>query len=339
MAQVRYEHLRALELEGRHPHDVGYWLLTLRRLEAGEGVPLPFDADYQVEVAENAPLPPAPRLPADRRKRTFYYRRVRGSAEAQHLIQSARIMVPVSLWIHSGWSTPAGGVIPMPTEGEPLLERTHLVTLGTTDPQRRHFAFRNTWGEEWGRQGCGFLPHGYVDRYAFESWVAYPAVKVEWSRVTRQPGAREGRWTVRDEWNRKVYGFEIWDDAGKERRAWAFVLEHDGGLEVEELYVRPEFRRQGLGRTLASRVRELAQARSLPLRVWIPFADSRQESPDTAETLPALARRLGVQFQPCPVPWAAYAATSDQAGETNPIEPRTIPGRPGAGIRSLPLSS
>ena len=133
---------------------------------------------------------------------------------------------------------------------------------------------------------------------------------------------------MRDEWDRRVYGFEVWDEAGQERCAWAFVLEKDGVLEVEELYVRPEFRRRGYAKVLAAKVRELAGAKRLPLRLWVAFADCRQENPANELALVAVARLLGVQFQPCPVIWAAYFATDERAGSAVPIEPARIPPRP-----------
>ena len=64
MSVVPYIFLRGLELEGRHPHDVGAWHLTVRRLEVGEGVPSRLDPAWQVSFEVGRPYPPAPKLPA-----------------------------------------------------------------------------------------------------------------------------------------------------------------------------------------------------------------------------------------------------------------------------------
>ena len=124
---------------------------------------------------------------------------------------------------------------------------------------------------------------------------------------------------------RQVYGFEVQDAAGRDRRAWAFVIERDGALEIEDLYVRPEFRGKGYGRVLAEKVAELARAKVQSLRLWVPFADSKQENPANFPALVTIARLLGLRFRPCPVIWAAYFATNEEVGDPEPIEPLHIP--------------
>ena len=122
-----------------------------------------------------------------------------------------------------------------------------------------------------------------------------------------------------------IYAFEVRDAQSDERRAWTFVIERDGVLEVEELYVRPEYRRLGHGRWLADRVAQLSREKKMPLRLWVAFADCKAESESNYSALVATARRLGVQFRPCSVPWAAYFATTEQPGEVFPVEPASIP--------------
>jgi GNAT superfamily N-acetyltransferase len=335
MALVSYIFLRGLELEGRHPHDVGAWPLTVRRLEVGEGIPSPLDPASMIEVPSNEPFPPAPKLPPARRVRFFYYRRIRSSAECERHIQIVEPEVPVSVELFAAWGNPQDGAIAMPAEGELPLENTHLVVLRACSTERREFEFQNTWGNTWGKDGCGFISYDYIDKYAFESWVTYFRVIPESHKLTRAHGRQDRRWVVRDEWYRRIYGFELWDEAGQDRRAWTFVLEKDGVLEIEELYVRPEFRRQGYGRVLTEKVREVARAKEQPLRLWVPFADCRQEDPSNYPALIAVARLLGLQFQPCPVIWAAYFATNERPGEALPVEPARIPARPKSTLEAV----
>ena len=136
----------------------------------------------------------------------------------------------------------------------------------------------------------------------------------------------EVRWSAHDEDDHHIYAFEVRDANHKERLAWVFVIEREGALEIEELYVRPEYRRL-YGRWLADRVLQLAHEKGLPLRLWIAFADCRTETKQLASVL-ATARRIGIRFQRPQVPWAAYFGTTDQPGEDVPVEPVTIPGRP-----------
>jgi GNAT superfamily N-acetyltransferase len=331
MPFVSYNILRGLELEGRHPHDVGGWHLTIRRLEVGEGLPLADSGVDMIEFRDGEPFPPAPKLPRSSLVRYPFYRRIRSAAEAERHMQQLGKHVPVCVHLFSGWANPpVAKVIPMPREGERPLPDTHLVPLVACWPERRAFAFQNSWGEAWGDKGFAALSYDYVDKYAFEIWVTYDESHL--NRVTdrkkRVAGRLERRWVAHDESFRRVYGFELWDENEQDRQAWSFVVERDEALEVEELYVRPEFRRNGLGRTLATKVRALADAKRMPLRAWVPFADSRQENPSNYPALVATARSLRVQFQSCPTIWAAYYATDERSGSGIPVEPFMIPPRP-----------
>jgi GNAT superfamily N-acetyltransferase len=175
------------------------------------------------------------------------------------------------------------------------------------------------------------MPYEYFDRYVFECWAAYghPGVLRQYKLKNLDDEGRV-RWYAHDEDDHHIYAFEVRNPQGDERRAWTFVIERDGALEVEELYVRPEYRRLGHGRWLSDRVAQLAREKGIPLRLWVGFADCKAESESNSPALVAIARRLGVQFQPCPVPWAAYFGTTEQPGEVLPIEPKAVPDRPRA---------
>jgi len=335
MTLVRYVYLRALEIEGRHPNDAGCWTNTVRRLEFGEGLPPEDELGPQVDVARNAPLPPSPKLATSvlRRGRSICYKRLRSVAECEDYL-AHRYPVVFALDLFPGWGSPRDGRIPMPAPGESALADSHAVSVVDYQPELREFLFVNSWGEKWGNRGTGYLPYEYFDRFVFECLVPCRKVRRESTRATRIPQGQEIRWVIRDEGDRRIYGYEICSrgpvDARMlfERWAWAFVIERDGTLEVEDLYVRPEFRGRGYASRLSERIVELARAKREPLRVWVSFADCRQESPQTYSALVPIAKRLGVQFHPCPVRWAAYFATNEQPGSASPVEPPRIPARP-----------
>jgi GNAT superfamily N-acetyltransferase len=327
-----------LELEGRHPDAIGAWHITVRRMEIGEGVPLSIDSEFMVEFEEGAPYPPAPKVPSSSLVRFFCYRRIRSSAEAERHILRVWPSVPVSVDVFASWANPpADDVIPMPKEGERPLAESHLVVLQRCVPERKAFVFRNTWGDKWGKEGWAALSYDYVDRHAFESWVTYheSQLRRETDRKERAPGRVERRWVAREEWDRRIYGFEVWDEHEKERRGWSFVLETEDALEIEEVYVRPEFRGRGLGRVLAEKVRAMANAKRMPLRAWVPFADCRQENPSNYSAVVAMARLLGLKFQPCREIWAAYYATDEQPGSVTPVEPARVPPRPKSALEAV----
>lgn len=346
MEHVYYVYARALELEGRHPHDVGQWGVTNMRLLYLEGLPADL-GQFAVPVAPDGTFEATPSglHTAFRDIRCRYYRRVRSAAEAALLIHGGHgdRLTKACLPVYSGWVDPPEGIIPMPLPGETAAPDTHAVLLlkslrlaGSVvdgEADARHFIFINSWGEKWGVGGHGVLPFAYYDTHVFEQWAIYVTQDLTGYRYKRL-GADRGTWHARDEFDRKVYAFEVGDLAG-DRLGWAYVLETDGALEVEELYVAPDARRNGIGSWLAGQVSALATAKGMPLRVWVSFADVAAESPLTAGALPCLARRLGVEFQPCPVRWAGYFATNERAGSATPVEPEHMPGRPKSTLGTL----
>lgn len=61
------------------------------------------------------------------------------------------------------------GVIPLPTKKERIVGGTAIVIVGYDDASRR-LKFVNSWGEEWGDQGFGYLPYDYVPKYLVNAW-------------------------------------------------------------------------------------------------------------------------------------------------------------------------
>jgi GNAT superfamily N-acetyltransferase len=331
-----YYYMRALELEGRHPADAGCWPVTMHRLEVGEGLPR-FETSWaSVTFSEGEPFPLTSRPPPEVLWRNFYYRRVRSSGECDHQMLIDPMSRPrPAFHLTAAWANPPGGVIPLPSAADPPIPHTHSAVFISRIPDRHLFHFKVKW-RDWGDHGTGYMPYEYFDRYVFECWATYSRPDVlKLFQIKRIDNEGRVRWSARDEEDHRVYAFEVHDPRSEERRAWTFVVERDGALEVEELYVRPEYRRVGHGRWLAERVAELSRRKRMPIRLWLAFADCKSESETNYSALVSTARRLGVQFQPCPVPWAAYFATTEQHGEEFPVEPTAIPGRPRASRNEL----
>jgi C1A family cysteine protease len=54
------------------------------------------------------------------------------------------------------------GKIPLPKRGEKLLGG-HAITFVGYNDQMKALKFVNSWGEQWGDQGCGYLPYAYFE--------------------------------------------------------------------------------------------------------------------------------------------------------------------------------
>ncbi len=226
-------------------------------------------------------------------------------------------------------------MIPKPSVADPQIPFTHAAALTKCVPESRLFQFMVKW-PKWGEGGIGYMPYEYFDRYMFECWALYlHSNMLRLYKLQKLDAEGRVRWSAHDELDDRIYAFEVRDPQYDDRRAWAFAVERDGGLEVEELYVRPEFRRLGHGRWLADRVAQLGREKKLPLRFWIGFADCKSENASNYAALVATARRLGVKFQICPTRWAAYFATSEQPGAESPIEPNVVPDRPRAPLNAV----
>ena len=118
----------------------------------------------------------------------------------------------------------------------------------------------------------------------------------------RNPEPQHRSWGIQDFAGEVTHGHEIMGP-GEERIAWAYAVEHEDCIEVEELFVMPQFRRHRYGRALANAMGTLATRKSSSLRVWISHADS---APENLAIVEKLIHPLGLQVERSPERWASY---------------------------------
>lgn len=112
-------------------------------------------------------------------------------------------------------------------------------------------------------------------------------------------------WGIHSVIGNGLHAIEIYDYSNDERMGWCFVVSRDEWLEVEELFVRPAYRRQGYGRRLSDMLLELSSQSNLPLRLWISHADV---DPNNHILLNWLSSYLGLHLRDSEVRWASYRA-------------------------------
>ena len=114
-------------------------------------------------------------------------------------------------------------------------------------------------------------------------------------------------WGIDDPHGGILHGIEIFDSAADEVIGWAFAVERQelAFLDLEELFVRPNWRRRGYASRLASELLQLADCRGHKLRAWIPHSDYGTEN---IAAVRAVMKKLDLGVIRSSVRWAAAAA-------------------------------
>ncbi len=321
---IRYGYVRGRLLEGSIPGDpgVGSWMITHGRILFGWGMVTEPEYPSNVLKAEYfAPVPPEMDRIAKRR-RIQHYQRVRNSREARviakrlpdfhdlvkrsdwHPHPEISIGLKVAFEFTREFLEAPRGVITNPPPGAPIIGSHAMPILGVSESQRC-FLVANPLRPSWGDKTLDLMPFDLFDNHMFESLVFD-------YRKPQLPGGDQVapiRWERPDPLGSVVHGVEIYDPRGDERLSWSFAVHRDGFLDIEELFVRPDYRRRGFGTRLVEMIQGIARLHSLPLRAWVPFADAGSEN---RHALAAITRKLDLGIHRSGVRWAAYKATQEE---------------------------
>jgi GNAT superfamily N-acetyltransferase len=297
-----YGYVRSRQLEGTYPGDAktGTWISTSMRVGKGWGTPEEADWPYDGDASHWPPMePPGVDLKA-KPGRIFTYERVRFIDDARRML-AAGYAVVAAFEIDDSWYDTSHGVIAMP-RSQPIVA-SHAVVIHGYDDVTRQFTFANSWGASWGRDGRGTLPYEYFELRILESWAV---VDLHIPRPRTVAGDfKVLTWGLPDVLGGVFHGVEIIDESADEMLAWAFAVERENFLDIEELYVRPAWRRRGHARELTNELAELARTLGRELRAWIPHSDAGAADLDAATVC---VRRLGLTVSQSPVPWAGALA-------------------------------
>jgi GNAT superfamily N-acetyltransferase len=317
---VAYSDIRSRQLEGTYPGDpmMGVWPVTSLRIRRGWGILLHEDWPLELDRANWPPSEPPALDEKAKERRILRYQRVTDSAECLAAIRAGR-PVGASFEITNDWLDPPDGAIPMPGDPSEIIGSHHITILGFSEKWRR-FRFINTWGPDWGERGFGSISFDFFNHCLIEGWIE--------DGIGRFPnadksGVQELLWVLPDYLGRLQHVREIYDKDSDDRLAWAFVVERNGILNVEEFFVRPGVRRRGYGRELLSSLTELANTLQQQLVFWIPFADCGNGNLDV---FARMLERIDYSIHRSPVRWAAYTA-NPMVSQNGRIAPH-IPARP-----------
>jgi GNAT superfamily N-acetyltransferase len=287
-------------IEGPEEIDSGAWPITWYRIAKGWGL-LPYDfwpgqPKIQGAVLDEEP-PNADEIA--KRDRLIHYQRLRCEPECLYAIVTDQ-PVTTALQITKSWRNPPAGHIALDDAATGTVA-VHSISPIAFDFDRGCFVFQNSWGGKWGDNGVGYLPFGYLARFMVEGWTApihIPAPRpirpgIDFG-IRRGPPSRLGvPWFI-----------DILDGDNDVMVGWAHMVQKSSSFDVEEVFVRPDYRGRGFGSALVSEIKK-AVPESLPIRFWIPWGDHCDAN---APALLAWGRTAGLHFEPSGVRWAAYRA-------------------------------
>lgn len=231
-----------------------------------------------------------------------YYQRITTSDECK-LALPIHGAVSAGVELTKRWRDAENGYVEIPSEGNEVIGAHSITVIGYDDAKGR-FTFANSWGTTWGDKGYGYVPYEALDSRPFEAWV----VGVAGWHLPGQPtkGIAELSWFRSDFLDREFHVREFYDADADERIGWAFAVQNEDYLDVEELFVKPQFRRQGYATRLLDSLKALAARKGLPLRFFIPFADSVPEHHSVAERI---FLKAGFCVRPSDLPWCSFIAS------------------------------
>jgi GNAT superfamily N-acetyltransferase len=234
-----------------------------------------------------------------KKRRVNLYQRVRNLGDCK-VVLANRDPVVAAFEITNQWFGATSGEIALPSSNDVIIG-SHGICLLRADEEKQRLVFVNSWGEEWGDRGIGYLPFSYFDKWIVSAWTT--------PTVSRQDQVTDfvqylclGYFTVLGD---VVHVREIYDSQRDERLAWTIAVERPPFLEVEDCFVRPMHRGRGYGRELFEMLRKLGAERNLQLRVWLSHAD------DDGPIQQRLCASLGLEIGPSGVRWARYLATNE----------------------------
>lgn len=258
--------------------------------------------------------------------RVSHYQRLRSEHECSYALAIDR-PIGAALEITKDWNkeNAKGGRIPLNPKYP--VESVHFISLVAFDFEREEFIFPNSWGKEWGNKGLGYLPFGYLSQFMVEAWTGLPFA---FDYQPRRPGLDFRLRQADDSKLGVMYALEIIDGDRDILAGWAHVIQRES-IEVEELFVRPEYRRKGLGSKLVREILDLQKKLSTSIRFWVPWGDHTDHN---APALLRWAKKAGLRLEPSGVRWAAYRAEVGSPVDALPAL-EWIPGKPASPMHLL----
>ena len=277
-----YGFVRGRQLEGTYPGSC-HWHLGHNGDAHGRGWGAVSEEEwpYSACLQQWPPSEPAGLDEKAKRNRLLRYQRIHDSLECKYAIAHWG-PVQASFEITAQWFNAEKGIIEMLEEGTPVVG-SHAVSLTGYSDEEGMFQFLNSWGKDWGDAGFGKLPYEYFDRWMLDVYIT--DIRPSKLPSTAPAPIADMQWGGQDFAGRVFHVHELYDWASNERLAWAFAMPNEDFLDVEELFVRPQYRCRGYGTRLLKSLHGLSRMAQLHLRLIVPYADCGADNLKRAESL------------------------------------------------------
>lgn len=204
-----------------------------------------------------------------RRFRSNFYERILSFKEIPTALQYAPISLDIEIY-DSVWSD-QGGVLTLPDEDNKKEDLDHTVMVYGHD---EHGLKVDTNWSNWGNKGHGFIPYEYLDKYFITAFVLSALYKLgenpqkELSR--KKTKIKESKWyehvytvpSMRGD-KRPLFNVEIYTTGGLLSGWIHFARNQDKSVEILDLFILPEYRRQGIGTYLLQEVQTLLRTTNI----------------------------------------------------------------------------
>jgi len=303
----RYLWIRARQLEGTYPGDpsIGCWPISACRVSYGWG--------HAPESAwpmshEWPPIEPEGVDQAAKAHRVLLYQRVRDLSDCG-IVLKQRHPVPAAFEISEQWFDAPQGRITMPGSDDAIIG-SHAVCLLGLQNNGSEIVFVNSWGESWGNNGFGYLPVAYFDRHIVSAWTS-EIIERENETTDFVQYLRLG---FKGKLGDAVHIREIYDSQADERMAWSIAIQRESVLDVEDFFVRPQYRGRGFGHELCDMIMELSRETGARIRVWFSHADQ------DGRIEKHLCKTMGLSIIPSGVRWAKFVAIENGDATSEPAD-------------------
>jgi GNAT superfamily N-acetyltransferase len=308
---------RALEGTLDQGPDVGAWRISTQRILKGWGILN--DEDYPFDAYTWPPTVVEGDQQKAKQNRITCYQIVRDASDGCAAIDRNGAFT-AALTITDQWFNASNGLIDYPATGNAV--GGHAVWFDRFGHESRKLRFANSWGTRWGHQGYGLLSYDFFNEYMMEGFTGYWAPR---QHLPYTHGITSLQFGFKGFDNSVIHICETYRHRDDEILGWAFAVERGGYLEIEELFIKPSYRRQGLGSELCRLLRDVKKTVSLPLRAWVSHADRDAVN---LVGVDAVLRKLGLERHSSPVTWASFVATEPGDSITPGVHPATPLARP-----------